>query len=65
MYSVLLSGDAAGSHFINSFRLKIEYSNRNLLTFLGFPNVTKWVNLIVQPGLKYLCLDLDAYDDDL
>ncbi|PNX59775.1 F-box protein, partial [Trifolium pratense] len=56
--------EASGSHFINSFRLKIEYDNRSLLTYLGFPNVTKWVNLIVKPGLKYLCLDLDSYDDD-
>ncbi|CAJ2672333.1 unnamed protein product [Trifolium pratense] len=64
MDSVLVSREASGSHFINSFRLKIEYDNRSLLTFLGFPNVTKWVNLIVKPGLKYLCLDLDSYDDD-
>ncbi|GAU24670.1 hypothetical protein TSUD_322780 [Trifolium subterraneum] len=62
MDSVLVSRDAAGSHFINSFRLEIVYMNRNVAYNLGFPNVTKWVDLIVQPGLKHLFLDLDAYD---
>jgi hypothetical protein len=64
MDSVLVSRDASGSHFINSFRLKITYGNRNLAWNLGFPNATKWVDLVVQGGLKYLCLNLDVYDDD-
>jgi hypothetical protein len=63
MDSVLVSRDASGSHFINSFRLKIDYGNRNIARNLGFSNVTKWVDLVVQGGLKYLCLHLD--DDDL
>ncbi|PNX76395.1 F-box/LRR-repeat protein, partial [Trifolium pratense] len=62
MYSVLVSRDAVGSHFINSFRLKIEYSDNNLACHLGFPNVTKWINFIVQRGLKYLCLHLVVDD---
>ncbi|CAJ2672340.1 unnamed protein product [Trifolium pratense] len=67
MYSVLLSRYAAGSHFTNRFCLVIEYGNHNLAYNLGFPNVNKWVNLIVQPGLKYLRLHLyvnDNADDD-
>jgi hypothetical protein len=66
MDSVLVSRDASGSHFINTFRLKIDYGNRNIARNLGFSNVTKWVDLVVQGGLKYLCLHLDVhdYDDD-
>ncbi|KAK2415176.1 FBD-associated F-box protein [Trifolium repens] len=70
MDSVLVSRDAADSHFIKNFRLKIKYGNRNLARNLGFSNVTKWIDLvIVQRGLKYFCLHLlDAdnvtYDDD-
>jgi hypothetical protein len=64
MYSILLSRYAASSHFTNRFCLKIEYSNRNLAYNLGFPNIKKWVNLIVQGGLKYLCLHLIADDND-
>jgi hypothetical protein len=64
MDSVLVSRDAAGSHFINTFRLNINYGNRNLAWNLGFPNVTKWIDLVVQGGLRYLCLDLYVYDDD-
>jgi hypothetical protein len=73
MDSVLVSGDAAGSHSINSFCLKIVYGNRNIASILGFPNVTKWIDLVVvQRGLKYLCLrvlarnvdDCDSDDDD-
>ncbi|XP_045793066.1 FBD-associated F-box protein At5g56370-like [Trifolium pratense] len=56
------------SHFINTFRLKIEYGNCNLASNLGFPNVTKWVNLVVQSReFKYLRLHLyvdDSDDDD-
>jgi hypothetical protein len=65
MDSVLVSGDAAGSHSINSFCLKIVYGNRNIASILGFPNVTKWVDLVVvQRGLKYFCFRLlDANDD--
>ncbi|XP_045793067.1 FBD-associated F-box protein At5g56370-like isoform X1 [Trifolium pratense] len=64
MDSVLISRDAAGSQFINNFSLKIEYNNSNLACNLGFPNVTKWVDLVVQRGLKYLCLHLEVYADD-
>jgi hypothetical protein len=65
MDSVLVSRDAADSHFIKTFRLKIEYGNRNLARNLGFPNVTKWADLvIVQRGLKNFCLRLLDADDN-
>jgi hypothetical protein len=68
----MVSRHDADSHFINTFRLKIEYGNRNLALNLGFPNVTKWVDLVVvQRGLKYFCFrlldandDIDSDDDD-
>ncbi|CAJ2672339.1 unnamed protein product [Trifolium pratense] len=65
MYSVLLSRYAADSHFIKSFNLQIEYSNPNLAYNLGFPNVNKWINLIVKGGLKYLRLHLNVGDVDV
>jgi hypothetical protein len=66
MDSVLVSRDAADSHFIKTFRLKIEYGNRNLAHNLGFPNVTKWVDhVVVQHGLKYFCFRLLDADDDI
>jgi hypothetical protein len=70
MYSLLVSRYAAGSHFTNRFCLEIQYGSPNLAYRLGFPNVIKWINLIVQPGLQYLrlrlpvyCFDVDDHDD--
>jgi len=65
VYSVLASRDAAGSNCINSFRLDIKYSNSNLANDLSFPNVVKWVNLIVQRKVKYLRLRLDMDGHDI
>jgi len=65
--------DAAGggSHSINRFCLDIEYSNLGLAYHLSFPNVVEWINIVVQPRLKHLCLHLhvddfpvDLTDDD-
>jgi len=58
VYSVLVSRDTAGSRFIDSFHLNIQYSDSHLAYNKEFPNLTKWVNFVVQRGLKYLHLRL-------
>lgn len=58
VYSVLVSRDASGSRFIDSFHLNIQYSDSHLAYNKEFPNLTKWVNSVVQRGLKYLHLRL-------
>jgi hypothetical protein len=66
VYSVLLSREIAGSNLINSFTLHIQYDNPHLAFDLGFPNITKWINVAVQRKLKHLCLglDVDNLDDN-
>ena len=54
VYSILVSRDIVGSNSINSFHLDIEFDNPNL----AFPNITKWINLVVQRKLNHLHLDL-------
>jgi hypothetical protein len=67
MYSVLLSRETAGSNVIKRFSLKIQYDNPNLAYNLGLPNITNWINFVVQRKLEYLRLHLhveDNPDDD-
>jgi hypothetical protein len=61
VYSVLLLKEA---NVIDGFALNIRYEN-SLLAKLGFPNITKWMNHVVQRKLKYLQLHLDVcpFDD--
>jgi hypothetical protein len=56
LFSVLIALD---TNFINTFHLHIHYSNPNLAYHLSFPNVTKWINLVVQRKLNHLHLHLD------
>ncbi|RHN66126.1 putative F-box domain, FBD domain, leucine-rich repeat domain, L domain-containing protein [Medicago truncatula] len=67
VYSVLVSRDTAigGSHFINRFCLDVQFCNPHLEYKRSYPNVVKWINLVVQRRLKYLRLNLRlSYDDD-
>jgi hypothetical protein len=62
VYSVLLLKEA---NVIDGFALNIRYEN-SLLAKLGFPNITKWMNHVVQRKLKYLrlhLLDVCPFDD--
>jgi hypothetical protein len=68
VYSVFVSRDSAataGSHFINSFSLDIEYGNPHFAYHLSYPNVVKWVNLVVQRRLKHLLLHLHVDYSDI
>jgi len=56
MFSVLNAREAA--NFINTFHLHIHYSDPNLAYHLSYPNVTKWINLVVQRKLNHLLLHL-------
>jgi len=58
MCSILLSREAAASLFLNRFTIEIEYGNTDLAFRFGYHNLNKWINLIVQRGLKYLLLYL-------
>ncbi|GAU43286.1 hypothetical protein TSUD_389850 [Trifolium subterraneum] len=62
VYSVLISREAAGSIVIDCFTLDIGYENPHLAYDLGFPNIIKWINLVVQRKLKHLCLRIDVRD---
>jgi hypothetical protein len=66
IYSILVSRDAAGSHFIDSFSLEIEYGSYDLALRFGIHNVNKWINFIVQRKLKHLRLhvSVNSLDDD-
>jgi hypothetical protein len=67
MYSILVPREASASHFLNRFTLEIEYGNTDLAFRFGIHNVNKWINLIVQHGLKHLSLHIrvdDLYDND-
>ncbi|KAK2440859.1 FBD-associated F-box protein [Trifolium repens] len=67
VYSVLLSRETPGSNVIKGFNLKIQYDNPNLAYSLGLPNITQWINFVVQRKLEYLRLHLhvdDNLDDD-
>jgi hypothetical protein len=59
VYSVLTSRNTVtASNFIDNFHLDIQYGNSHLAYDLGFPNITKWINLIVQRNLKFLHFNL-------
>lgn len=71
VYSVLLSREANGSNFINTFQLCVQYGHPHLAYNFGFPNITKWVNLVAQRERRlshlHLRLDVDHHfhlDDD-
>jgi hypothetical protein len=72
--SILLSrSTAGGSHSINTFHLDVAYANTNHLQTLITPNLTTWLNLIVQRRLNHLNLhisfininsvDFESYND--
>lgn len=65
---VLVSREIAGFHSINSFVLNIERGYIYHVFSLTIPNLTRWVNLIVQRNLQHLHLLLhllrDFNDDD-
>ncbi|XP_058752353.1 FBD-associated F-box protein At5g56370-like [Vicia villosa] len=64
VYSLLLSRDsAAGSNFVNTFRLHIRYDTFYFAYNFGFPNITKWINFVVQPKftLKNLSLHFNGF----
>ncbi|PNX55265.1 F-box/LRR-repeat protein, partial [Trifolium pratense] len=58
VYSVLVSREAAGSNVIDGFSLDIQYDDPYYAFKLGFPNIIKWINLVVQRKLKYLHLHI-------
>jgi len=57
VFSFLLARD---TNFINTFHLHFRYGNLNLAYHLSFPNVTKWINLVVQRKLNHLHLHLNT-----
>jgi hypothetical protein len=72
--SILLSRNTAGgSHSINTFHLDVAYANTNHLQTLITPNLTTWLNFIVQLQLNHLNLhisfininsvDFESYND--
>jgi len=67
--SVLASRDIAGNRSINSFILRIDYTDNYHIKSLSIQNLTTWVDLVVQRKVKnfhlLLHLDVDNYDDDL
>jgi len=58
MYSILLSRESSASHFLNRFNLQIEYGDTDLAFRFGFHNINKWINLVVQRGLKHLRVNI-------
>ena len=63
---VLVSRDIASNHSIKSFVLNIDYANNNHIKSHSIPNLTTWVNLVVQLKVKYfhllIHLGVDIYD---
>ncbi|CAJ2630483.1 unnamed protein product [Trifolium pratense] len=57
-HSVLASRDNAGNHSINTLHLDIAYANLNHAHSLIIPNLTAWLNIVVQRQLNYLDLHL-------
>jgi len=61
VYSILLFREAAGNHSINTFVLDIEYNYTKLAFRHSIPNVTDWVNYVVDGKIQHLNLYLDVY----